>query len=163
VALADAVDAELARQVPATKHSGRITSALTGPQSGTVLVADLEAGLAVVDAYAAEHLEVQTRDAPAWAARVRDAGAVFVGPYSPVSLGDYCAGSNHILPTGGCARHSGGLSVQTFLRGVHVVAYDERALRDAAAHVVTLAEVEDLPAHGEAVMARFPGIDRKAP
>jgi histidinol dehydrogenase len=163
VALADAVDGELARQVPATKHAGRITAALTGPQSGTVLVDDLEAGVAVVNAYAAEHLEVQTRDAPAWAARVRDAGAVFVGPYSPVSLGDYCAGSNHILPTGGCARHSGGLSVQTFLRGVHVVAYDERALRDAAAHVVTLAEVEDLPAHGEAVMVRFAGITRKAP
>jgi histidinol dehydrogenase len=153
--LADAVDAELARQVPQTKHSGRIATALSGPQSGTVLVADLEAGLAVVDAYAAEHLEIQTRDAPEWAARVRNAGAVFVGPYSPVSLGDYCAGSNHVLPTGGCARHSGGLSVQTFLRGINVVTYDEAALRDVAGHVVTLAEVEDLPAHGQAVTVRF--------
>src|SRR4030095_3140376 len=111
VALADAVDAELAVQVPQTKHSARITTALTGPQSGTVLVGDLEAGLAVVDAYAAEHLEIQTRDAAAAAGRVRNAGAVFIGASSPVSLGDYCAGSNHVLPTGGCARHSGGLSV----------------------------------------------------
>jgi len=155
VALADAVDAELARQVPLTKHSGRITAALTGPQSGTVLVDDLAAGLRVVDAYAAEHLEIQTVDAPTWAARVRNAGAIFVGAYAPVSLGDYCAGSNHVLPTGGCARHSGGLSVQSFLRGIHVIAYDEAALRDVARHVVTLSEVEDLPAHGQAIMARF--------
>ena len=154
-ALADDVERELARQVPLAKHAGRITAALTGPQSGTVLVDDLEAGLAVVDAYAAEHLEIQTRDAASWAARVRNAGAVFVGAYSPVSLGDYCAGSNHVLPTGGCARHSGGLSVQSFLRGIHVISYDEPALRDVAAHVVTLAEVEDLPAHGTAITARF--------
>jgi len=154
-ALADAVDEELARQVPLTKHGGRITAALTGPQSATVLVDDLDAGLRVVDAYAAEHLEIQTRDAAAWAARVRNAGAIFVGAYSPVSLGDYCAGSNHVLPTGGCARHSGGLSVQSFLRGIHVIAYDEPALRGVAAHVVTLAEVEDLPAHGQAITARL--------
>ena len=141
--------------MPQTKHAVRITAALTGPQSGTVLVADLDAGLAVVDAYAAEHLEIQTRDAADWAARVRNAGAIFVGAYSPVSLGDYCAGSNHVLPTGGCARHSGGLSVQTFLRGIHVIAYDEAALREVAGHVVTLAEVEDLPAHGQAVTVRF--------
>jgi histidinol dehydrogenase len=155
VALADAVDAELARQVPAAKHAARITAALTGPQSGTVLVDDLEVGLTVVDAYAAEHLEIQSRDAAGWAARVRNAGAIFVGAYSPVSLGDYCAGSNHVLPTGGCARHSGGLSVQSFLRGIHVISYDESALREVAAHVVTLAEVEDLPAHGQAVTARL--------
>jgi histidinol dehydrogenase len=108
-----------------------------------------------VDAYAAEHLEIQTRDAARWAARVRNAGAIFVGPYSPVSLGDYCAGSNHVLPTGGCARHSGGLSVQTFLRGIHVIAYDQVALSEVAPHVVTLAEVEDLPSHGQAVTVRF--------
>jgi histidinol dehydrogenase len=154
-ALAAAVDEELTRQVALTKHTGRITAALTGPQSGTVLVDDLEAGLAVVDVYAAEHLEIQTRDAAGWAARVRNAGAIFVGAYSPVSLGDYCAGSNHVLPTGGCARHSGGLSVQSFLRGIHVISYDEPALRDVAAHVVTLAEVEDLPAHGQAITARL--------
>jgi histidinol dehydrogenase len=155
VALADSVDAELALQVPQTKHAGRIATALAGPQSGTVLVADLAAGVAVVDAYAPEHLEIHSRQAEVWAARIRNAGAIFVGAYSPVSLGDYCAGSNHVLPTGGCARHSGGLSVQTFLRGIHVIAYDEAALRDVADHVVTLAEVEDLPAHGQAVTVRF--------
>ncbi|MBW0091048.1 histidinol dehydrogenase [Pseudonocardia sp. KRD-184] len=154
-ALADAVDAELARQVPETKHSERIRTALTGPQSGTVLVSDLDDGVAVVDAYAAEHLEIQTVDARAVARRVRNAGAVFVGPWSPVSLGDYCAGSNHVLPTGGCARHSAGLSVQTFLRGVHVVDYSEEALRDVADAVVVLSGAEDLPAHGQAVTARF--------
>jgi histidinol dehydrogenase len=154
-ALADAVEAELSRQVPATKHEGRIREALTGPQSGVVLVDDLEQGLTVADAYAAEHLEIQTRDARDRAMRVRNAGAVFVGPWSPVSLGDYIAGSNHVLPTGGCARHSSGLSVQSFLRGIHVVEYDEAALRDVAGHVVTLAGVEDLPAHGQAVTARF--------
>ena len=154
-ALADAVDAELATRVPRTKHAERVATALSGEQSGTVLVDDLAQGLAVVDAYAAEHLEIQTRDARDWAMRVRNAGAIFVGPYAPVSLGDYCAGSNHVLPTGGCARHSSGLSVQSFLRGIHIVEYDEAALREAAPHVVTLATVEDLPAHGEAVTARF--------
>jgi histidinol dehydrogenase len=124
-------------------------------QSAAVLVDDLDHGLRVVDAYAAEHLEIQTRDARAVAERVRSAGAIFVGPWSPVSLGDYCAGSNHVLPTGGCARHSSGLSVQTFLRGVQVIEYDESALWNAAAHVVALADAEDLPAHGQAVTARF--------
>ncbi len=154
-ALVEAVDAELARQVPETKHSERIAAALTGPQSGAVLVGDLDDGLTVVDAYAAEHLEIQTRDAAGVAARVRNAGAVFVGPWSPVSLGDYCAGSNHVLPTGGCARHSSGLSVQTFLRGVHVIAYTEAALREAADAVLALSAAEDLPAHGQAVSRRF--------
>ncbi|GLI01160.1 histidinol dehydrogenase [Phytohabitans aurantiacus] len=154
-ALVEAVERELTRQVAATKHTARITEALTGPQSGAVLVDDLAAGLRVVDAYAAEHLEIQTENAREWALRVRNAGAIFVGAYSPVSLGDYCAGSNHVLPTGGCARHSSGLSVQSFLRGIHIVDYDEAALRDVAGHVVTLANVEDLPAHGEAVSVRF--------
>ena len=150
-----AVEAELAKQVPVTKHAERVRTALTGEQSGVVVVDNLEQGLRVVDAYAAEHLEIQTRDARAWADRVTNAGAIFVGAWSPVSLGDYCAGSNHVLPTGGCARHASGLSVQSFLRGIHVVEYDEAALRDVAHHVVTLANVEDLPAHGEAVTARF--------
>jgi histidinol dehydrogenase len=155
MALADAVDGLLPSMVAQTKHTERITAALSGPQSGVVLVADMEQGLSVVDAYAAEHLEIQARDARALALQVRNAGAIFVGAYSPVSLGDYCAGSNHVLPTGGCARHSSGLSVQTFLRGVHLIEYSEQALRDVAQHVVTLSNVEDLPAHGEAVSARF--------
>ncbi len=155
-ALADAVEAELAVQVAATKHDERVRTALAGEQSAIVLVEDLEQGLAVVDAYAAEHLEIQTRDARALAMRVRNAGAIFVGAWSPVSLGDYAAGSNHVLPTAGCARHSSGLSVQSFLRGIHVIEYDEAALRDVAGHVVALANAEDLPAHGDAVKARFP-------
>jgi histidinol dehydrogenase len=153
--LADAVERELKEQVRRTKHTERITAALAGRQSGIVLVDDVEAGLRVVDAYAAEHLEIQTADAAAVAARVRNAGAIFVGSHSPVSLGDYLAGSNHVLPTGGCACHSGGLSVQTFLRGVHVIDYDEAALAEATRRVVTLAEAEDLPAHGAALKARY--------
>ena len=155
--LADAVDAALEQQVAATKHRERVTTALSGEQSGIVLVDDLEAGLAVVDAYAAEHLEIQTRDAAAVADRVHNAGAIFVGPYAPVSLGDYCAGSNHVLPTSGSARFASGLSVQTFLKGVHVIDYDEAALRSVAAKVVTLADAEDLPGHGDAVKQRFGG------
>ncbi|HEX3785789.1 MAG TPA: histidinol dehydrogenase [Pseudonocardiaceae bacterium] len=155
VELADAVDAELARQVRATKHTERVDTALRGNQSGCILVSGVDDGLLVTDAYAAEHLEIQTADAREVAARVRNAGAVFVGAYSPVSLGDYCAGSNHVLPTGGCARHSSGLSVQTFLRGIHVVDYDEQALRAVADKVVALANAEDLPAHGQAVTQRF--------
>ncbi len=150
-----AVEEALARRVAATKHSERVATALTGTQSRIVLVDDISVGLAVCNAYAAEHLEIQTRDAQSVAAGVRNGGAVFVGPYAPVSLGDYAAGSNHVLPTAGCASHSSGLSVQSFLRGIHVVTYDEAALRDVAHHVVTLAESEDLPAHGEAVTARF--------
>jgi histidinol dehydrogenase len=150
-----AVDLELAARVAATKHQHRVTAALTGRQSGAVLVDDLAAGLRVVDAYAAEHLEIQTRDARAVAGRARHAGAIFVGPHSPVSLGDYCAGSNHVLPTGGCARHGGGLSVLTFLRGVQVVEYDRPALAQVAGRVVAFAEAEDLPGHGAAVTARF--------
>ena len=147
------------RRVAATKHTERVATALAGTQSAIVLVDDVDAGLDLVNAYAAEHLEIQTRDAAAVAARVRNAGAVFVGAWSPVSLGDYCAGSNHVLPTGGCACHSSGLSVQSFLRGIHVVTYSAEALREVGGHVVTLARAEDLPAHGEAVLARHPEID----
>ncbi|MEV6776452.1 histidinol dehydrogenase [Streptomyces syringium] len=154
-ALAEAVETELKTQVAATRHQERITEALAGRQSGIVLVDDLDQGLAVVDAYAAEHLEIQTANAAEVAARVRNAGAIFVGPYAPVSLGDYCAGSNHVLPTGGCACHSSGLSVQSFLRGIHVVDYTRDALAEVTHHVVTLAEAEDLPAHGAALKARF--------
>jgi histidinol dehydrogenase len=153
-ALAGAVRVELERQCARTKHAERVRTALGGRQSAVVLVDDLDAGLAVTDAYAAEHLEIQTRDAGERALRVRNAGAVFVGPFAPVSLGDYCAGSNHVLPTGGCAGHSSGLSVQSFLRGIHLVTYDRQALAEVADHVVALAEAEDLPAHGDAVRVR---------
>jgi len=156
--LADSVDAAITSQLAVVEHVERVTEALTGPQSATVLVDNIDQGLRVVDAYAAEHLEIQTADASAVAARVRSAGAIFVGPYAPVSLGDYCAGSNHVLPTAGCARHSSGLSVQTFLRGIHVVEYSETALKDVAGHVVALADAEDLPAHGQAVRARFEAL-----
>jgi len=155
VALADATDAELAVQLVTTVHRERVTEALSGRQSAIVLVDDVDTGVRVVNAYAAEHLEIQTADAAGVAARIRCAGAIFVGPFSPVSLGDYCAGSNHVLPTAGCARHSSGLSVQTFLRGIHVVDYTEAALKDVSGHVITLANAEDLPAHGEAVRRRF--------
>jgi len=157
--LADAVDAELQRRVEATKHRERVTAALQGSQSGTVLVSDVPQGLAVVNAYAAEHLEIQTTNPRADAAWVRNAGAVFLGAYSPVSLGDYCAGSNHVLPTGGSARHSAGLSVQSFLRGIHVVDYSATALREVADQVTALATAEDLPAHGTAVNDRFGGAE----
>ncbi|MCW2650695.1 MAG: histidinol dehydrogenase [Mycobacterium sp.] len=155
VQLADATLAELARQLEDTVHRQRVTAALGGRQSAIVLVDDIDAGVAVVNAYAAEHLEIQTADAAGVARRIRSAGAIFIGPYSPVSLGDYCAGSNHVLPTAGSARHSSGLSVQTFLRGIHVVDYSEAALKDVTGHVITLAEAENLPAHGVAVRRRF--------
>jgi histidinol dehydrogenase len=154
-ALADATQAEVDAQLQTTVHRERVTAALTGRQSGIVLVDDIDAGVRVVNAYAAEHLEIQTADAARVADRIRSAGAIFVGPWSPVSLGDYCAGSNHVLPTAGCARHSSGLSVQTFLRGIHVVDYTEAALKDVTGHVITLAEAENLPSHGEAVRRRF--------
>jgi histidinol dehydrogenase len=154
VALADAVDAEIERQVALTKHVERITTALTGDQSAIVLVRDLEQGIGVVDAYAAEHLEVITASARDVAERVRNAGCIFVGPYAPVSLGDYCAGSNHVLPTGCTARHASGLSVQSFLKGVQLVEYTREALADVSLHLLALAAAEDLPAHGAAISVR---------
>jgi histidinol dehydrogenase len=153
--LADEVETELDKQVHATRHTDRILEALGGQQSGIVLVDDLDQGLDVVNAYAAEHLEIHTVDAATLAQRVHNAGAIFVGPFAPVSLGDYSAGSNHVLPTAGCACHSSGLSVRSFRKAVHVVDYSRDALAEVAEHVVTLAEAEDLPAHGEAVKVRF--------
>lgn len=155
LALAEAVERELTRQVPLTKHSDRIRTALLGIQSAIAIVDDLAQGLDVVNAYAAEHLEIQTIDAPEIAKKIRNAGAVFIGAFSPVSLGDYSAGSNHVLPTGGCACHSSGLSVATFLRGLHFIEYSEQAFRDIAPTVITLAQSEDLPAHGQAMSVRL--------
>ncbi|MDQ1495390.1 MAG: histidinol dehydrogenase [Actinomycetota bacterium] len=153
--LVDAVDAELRRQVPATRHVERVQAALVG-QSGYVLVDDVDAGLAVVDAWAAEHLEVITRDARKVAERVHNAGAIFVGPWSPVSLGDYLAGSNHVLPTGGTARFTGGLSVQAFQRMIHLIEYDRGALAEVAPLIDALGGAEDLAAHVAAVRIRIP-------
>jgi histidinol dehydrogenase len=153
--LLDAVAAELEMQVAGARHRARVEKALAG-QSAFVLVDDMDAGVHVVDSWAAEHLEVVTRDASAVAARVSNAGAIFVGPYAPVSLGDYLAGSNHVLPTGGTARQSGGLSVYTFLRQVHVVEATEGALAEAAPLVDALGRAEDLAAHAAAVRARIP-------
>jgi histidinol dehydrogenase len=145
---------ELEVRVAATRHSTRIREALSGIQSAIVLVDSIAQGLDVVNAYAAEHLEIQTLNAAEDALQIRNAGAVFIGRFSPVSLGDYSAGSNHVLPTGGCACHSSGLSVQTFLRGLHYIEYSEQAFVDIAETVITLANSEDLPAHGEAMTTR---------
>ena len=154
-ALAAEVRVELERQAAATKHSSRVREALSGPQSGVVLVEDLEQGIAACDAYAAEHLEIMTADAARVAGRIRSAGAIFVGDYSPVSLGDYCAGSNHVLPTSGTAAFSSGLNVTTFLRAIQVINYTRSALEQVSGHIVSLSGAEDLPAHGEAVTVRF--------
>ena len=153
--LADAVKIELAKRAAITRHSERITSALTGIQSAIVLVDNLKQGVEVVNGYAAEHLELHVKDVKAVASEIRNAGAVFMGRFAPVSLGDYSAGSNHVLPTGGCACHSSGLSVQTFLKGVNFIEYDEASFNEIAQTVITLANAEDLPAHGEAMSARF--------
>jgi histidinol dehydrogenase len=155
LALADAVERELPAMVAATRHSDRVATALGGPQSGIVVVDDLEHGLAVCNAYGAEHLEIQTADAAAVAQRVTSAGAIFVGSYAPVSLGDYMAGSNHVLPTGGCAHFASGLGVHSFLRAVQVIEYDADALAEVRDRIVALAQDEDLPAHGEAIQVRF--------
>jgi histidinol dehydrogenase len=156
--LAADVRAELEVRVAKTKHAERIGIALSGIQSAIALVDSIEQGLDVVNAYAAEHLEIQTRNAATDSLKIRNAGAVFIGRFSPVSLGDYSAGSNHVLPTGGCACHSSGLSVQTFLRGLHFIEYDQKAFTDIAQTVITLAEAEDLPAHGEAMSARLENL-----
>ena len=152
-ALADDVDAERTGQVARARHRERVRTALKG-QSACVLVDDEDAALAVSDAWAPEHLEIQARDAAKLASRVTNAGAVFVGPYSPVSLGDYLAGSNHVLPTGGTARHASGLSVFPFLRLVNVIECDRDALAATAPLIDALGGAEDLDAHVQAVRVR---------
>jgi len=153
--LAERTEAELHPQVAAARHRERVEAALAG-QSACVLVDNTAAALAVSDVWAPEHLEIQAEDATGLAARVRNAGAVFVGPYAPVSLGDYLAGSNHVLPTGGTARHTAGLSVLAFMRGIHVVECSAAALAVAAPHIDALGEAEDLAAHVAAVRVRVP-------
>ena len=153
--LAARVAERLEARVAATKHSARVREAIDGVQSALVLVDDLEQAADFANAFGPEHLEIQVRDVDATLARIENAGAIFVGPFSPVSLGDYAAGSNHVLPTGGQARHAAGLSAATFLRPQQVVRYDEQALREVAPVIAALSTEEDLPAHGEAVTARF--------
>jgi histidinol dehydrogenase len=148
-AVADALPGQIAK----TRHRERVETSLDG-QSTMVLVDDLDHGIEIVDLWAAEHLEVVTENARDVAMRIRNAGAIFVGPYAPVSLGDYLAGSNHVLPTAGSARHTPGLSVHSFLRGIHVIDYDREALTAVAPFVVALGRAEDLIAHTDAVTIR---------
>lgn len=155
VDFAHEVTATLTRLVSSTKHRERAATALTGTQSAVVLVDDLAQAARVSNAYAPEHLEIQTIDDTATLSDITSAGAIFVGANSPVPLGDYLAGSNHVLPTGGQAGHTAGLGAHTFLRAQQIIEYDRQALAEAADHVVALAGAEDLPAHGECVRARF--------
>lgn len=153
--MAQQVQQEVERRYTATENSVRAAEALTGEQSGIVLVDSVDAGIAVANAYAAEHLEIHTANPRAVAECINHAGAIFVGAYSPVPLGDYSAGSNHVLPTSGTARFSAGLSTHTFLRPVNLIDYDRAALEEIAPHVIAFANAEHLPAHGEAIRARF--------
>ncbi|MDQ0575141.1 histidinol dehydrogenase [Agromyces albus] len=154
-AFADEVLERLAERVAGTKHRDRVREAVIGAQSALVLVDDLVQATDFANAFGPEHLEIQVRDTGDVLSRIENAGAIFVGAYSPVSLGDYAAGSNHVLPTGGQARYAAGLSAATFLRPQQVIRYDEAALREVAPVITALSTEEDLPAHGEAVTARF--------
>ena len=145
----------LNRRVPRTKHAERVATSLTGRQSGIILTDGLDQSIDAANAYAAEHLEIQTADADAVVKRIRNAGAIFRGPYSPVPLGDYMSGSNHVLPTSGTARFAAGLGVHTFMKPVEVIEYDEEGLKALAARINTFAVSEDLPGHGECVLTRF--------
>lgn len=153
--IADAVQESLNRRVPRTKHAERVATSLSGRQSGIILTDGLDQSIDAANAYAAEHLEIQTADPDAVVARIRNAGAIFRGPYSPVPLGDYMSGSNHVLPTSGTARFAAGLGVHTFMKPVEVIEYDEEGLKAIAARINDFAVSEDLPAHGECVLTRF--------
>ena len=155
---AQQVDEEVEKRYSITRNTDRVAQALQGKQSGIILVDDIPAAIRVADAYAPEHLEIHTHNAREDAAQIRNAGAIFVGPFSPVPLGDYAAGSNHVLPTSGSARYSSGLSTHTFVKSVHVIEYDEAALKGTADTIVALSNAEQLPAHGEAVRARFENL-----
>ena len=146
---------ELEIAIKQTKHQNRIRAALSGRQSAIILVDSIAAGVEVINAYAPEHLELILTNSRQIAGQIRNAGAIFLDRFSPVSLGDYAAGSNHVLPTGGCACHSSGLSVNTFLRNISIIEYDQAAFKQLAQDVITLANAEDLPAHGQAISARL--------
>ena len=153
--LIDEVEAQLIEQVKLAKHKERISIALSSIQSALVLTSSISQSVDVANAYAAEHLEIQSKDAESVAKGIINAGAIFLGRFTPVSLGDYSAGSNHVLPTGGCACHSSGLSVQTFLKAVNIVNYSKSAFNEIAQDVITLANAENLPAHGSAIGIRL--------
>jgi len=155
VRLADAVAARLVTLAASTTHSARVTAALGGQQSAIVLVDDLAAAAVFSNAFGPEHLEIQTREPHDVLETIENAGAIFLGAHSPVSLGDYSAGSNHVLPTGGQARFSSALGAYTFLRPQQIVTYSREALRAVAANIAAFSAAEDLPAHGDAVTARF--------
>jgi histidinol dehydrogenase len=151
----DKVALELAKQVEAAPNKSRILEALRGQQSALVLVRDMDSSARVADLYATEHLSIQTSQDDRLVSQISNAGAIFLGSFSPVSLGDYLAGSNHVLPTGGQARFGSGLGVHTFLRPQQVVEYSESALSEVSTNVVAIADSEGLEAHGEAIKIRF--------
>lgn len=153
--LIENVSAELTKQIEVAPNRSRIEAAFSGEQSALVLVSDLAQAVAIANEYAAEHLEIQTSNSPAIAQQITNAGAVFIGSHSPVSLGDYLAGSNHVLPTGGQAKRSSGLSVFSFLRQQQVVSFSEQALAEASGQVEIFAKAEGLPGHADAVSIRF--------
>jgi len=153
--LASKVQIALAKRVQQTLHSNRATTALLGQQSAIVLVSNMASAVEVANAYATEHLEIQTEDPHAILGQISNAGAIFLGSYSPVSLGDYMAGSNHVLPTNQQSKFGAGLSVHTFLRAQQIVEYDSEALQKVDQLVEALAGEEGLPAHFEAIKARF--------
>ena len=153
--IAEKVQESLNYRVPRTEHAERVHTSLSGSQSAIVLTDSLDQSIDAANAYAAEHLEIQTADADAVVPRIKNAGAIFRGPYSPVPLGDYMSGSNHVLPTGGTARFAAGLGVHTFMKPVEVIEYDEEGLKALAARINAFAVSEDLPAHGECVLSRF--------
>ena len=153
--LLDAVQQELESQSGETANKERVKRALAGNQSAAVLVDDLDQAVAIANEYATEHLEIQTNNAQVLAKKITNAGAIFLGNHTPVSLGDYLAGSNHVLPTGEQAKFSSGLSVMSFLRSQQVVSYSKEALHDIRTQLKVFAEAEGLPAHSEAVQIRF--------
>lgn len=153
--LAEAVRSQVEEQVDATEHKDRVKQSLSGTQSAVLLVDSMDDAVEIANAYGAEHLEIMTGNDENLVDRIHNAGAIFVGSYSPVSLGDYCAGSNHVLPTGGASAYSSGLNVTSFLRSQQVIHYGREGLGHVAEHVTALAAAEGLPAHGYAVTARF--------
>ena len=154
-ALADAVEGRMSERAARTKHSERVREALGGPQSGIVIVDTVGAAIEVANAYGPEHLEIHTRHVNRDAKRIRNAGAIFVGPYTPVPLGDYLAGSNHVLPTGGTARFASGLNVHSFLKAVQEIEYTKEAAAGLYEPLRRMSADEDLPAHAEALQARI--------